>query len=263
MLPSSSHKRPAAEGSPSLANAAIFPPLWVVLKRSARRHPKTRAERRAGCMQNTTPALCPCSFHPVSERRWHQQGKQRDISMTPALLKASHKHTCGRASSGAWQDAAQHRYKHPQNNFCEHRDIFSKASREGAKVQPPPFPNKKQASPCACENLAVQSTHRQLGFPILFLRRGADLRRRRRRLQQRCTQRARACSRQQPPDSEPNPISVLCHFIRLIPTITNPWYCIFWYLNASSLPQHGSVAHFRGSTRCKPGWWQGVPAQGC
>lgn len=85
--------------------------------------------------------------------------------MTPALLKASRKHTCGRASSGARRDAAQHRYKRPQNNFCEHRDIFSKASREGAKVQPPPFPNKKQVSPCACENLAVQSARRQLGFP--------------------------------------------------------------------------------------------------
>lgn len=186
--------------------------------------------------------------------------------MTPALLEASHKHTCGRASSRARRDAAWCCYKRPQNNFCEHRDIFSKASREGVKVQPPPFPNKKQASPCACENLAVQMHTDSSASPscsFAVLRRGADLRRRRRRLQQRCTQRARACSRQQSPDSEPNPISVLCHFIRLIPTITNPWYCIFWYPNASSLPQHGSVAHFRGSTRCKPGWWQGVPAQGC
>lgn len=69
--------------------------------------------------------------------------------MTPALLEASRKRTCSRASSGARWDAAQRRYKRRQNNFLQalgHLFKGIKGRRKGST--PTIFQQKTSVSLC-------------------------------------------------------------------------------------------------------------------
>lgn len=109
---------------------------------------------------------------------------------------------------------------------------FQRYQGKAQRFNPHHFPTKNKCLPVPVKISLFKAHADSLASrscSCAVLRQGADLRRRLRRLQQRRAQRTRACSRQQPPASEPNPISLLCHLICLMPTIMSPRYSVLFF----------------------------------